>query len=233
MGSNIVIIPARMFSKRLPGKPLLVVGGSTILKNVYGVAKNSRADEVYVATGDKEICNYCQCNDMRYIFTSEDHPTGTHRCAEALEIIQRDRTIDNVINLQSDEPLILPESINILLSGVSNSLDCIWTISGPLSVKAAWDDNVAKVVVSHHNMCMWFSRAPMRGAHHHIGIYGFRSQFLKKLARLKPSFLSTEESLEQIRWLEEGFPIGSLFVEDVPLSINTKEDFEEYKRMVE
>lgn len=233
MGKTAIIIPARMESTRFPGKPMAKADGRPLVHWTYDRAKQTIADHVIVATPDREIARYCDMNGLIWRPTREDHPTGTHRCAEVFEQIKAD--VGLVLNWQVNEPLVEPEDVNRLIESeyITGTL-----VANPLVGKEACGyhkTNTVKTVMSPINMrCYWFSRAPMAGAYFHCGVYAFLPNVLRALGKQTPSKHSLAESLEQLTWIDHGYAIYGVQIKGkFPLSINTPEDFAEFREVVE
>ena len=228
---TIIIIPARMGSSRFPGKPLAPVNGIPLVHWTYNQARRL-SNLVIVATPDREIAHYCEKNNLAWRPTMIHHPTGTHRAAEVIRQM-RDGAVgqkDLVINWQVDEPFVDPNDV-----AQFNRRFGFKTLFGELRDHLLFDSNLVKVAVGDQNRCLWFSRAPMRGAKEHIGVYGFEASKLIELEKIEPTSLSKAESLEQLTWIEKlpndwitGFPIEG----EIPLSINTPEDLELMQEIV-
>ena len=230
---SLIIIPARMESERLPGKPLLDVGGKSLLEWTYDRAIKADVDGVLIATSDAVIYDYCGRKGMGVMMTCKEHPTGTHRCAETAARLP-DR-YDVVINWQVDEPLVKSKDVERLMKLICAYND-ISTLVAPLSYKDRRNRDVVKTAVSDrisHDVCQWFSRAPLAGAMGHVGVYAFRWEVLQKLGRLDTTLLSRAESLEQLTWLEDAWEIRAVETDKLPLSINTQEDLERFKEIVD
>lgn len=238
------IIPARYASTRFPGKPLTDIGGKTMIRRVYEQAKKaSKLSEVIVATDDERIADEIKKHGGNVVMTSGDHQSGTDRCAEAVKKIPGEWNA--VINIQGDEPFILPEQINLLASLFENPETEIGTLVKKLSDPADLDNpNTMKVVLDIHGNGMYFSRSAIpfvRGAekkdwlqknffYKHIGIYGYRADVLQKLTLLPRGKLELAESLEQLRWLENGYKIKTAFTELETISVDSPEDIEKLKK---
>jgi len=238
------IIPARFASTRFPGKPLVDIGGKTMIQRVYEQAKKSvKLKEVVVATDDERIAEEVKRFGGNVIMTSDQHRSGTDRCAETVKKVPGNW--EAVINIQGDEPFIQPEQIDLLASLFENPSVLIGTLVKKLSDVADLDNsNTMKVVLDANGNGMYFSRSPIpfvRGEekskwlekhffYKHIGIYGYRSDVLQKLTLLAPGKLEMAESLEQLRWLENGYSIRTAFTELETLSVDSPEDLEKLKK---
>lgn len=232
------IIPARFASTRFPGKPLVVIDGKTMIQRVYEQAKKSKLlDEVFVATDDERIFDEIKKNNGNVVMTSDQHRSGTDRCAEAVKKVPGNWSA--VINIQGDEPFIQPEQIDLLAELFKNPSVQIGTLVKKLIHPEDLDNpNTIKVVLDYNSNGIYFSRSPipfLRGIEKnkwpenytflkHIGIYGYRTEILEKLTRLSPGKLEIAESLEQLRWLENGYSIRTAFTEMETVSIDSPED---------
>ncbi|CAN5871122.1 3-deoxy-manno-octulosonate cytidylyltransferase [soil metagenome] len=237
------IIPARFASTRFPGKPLTDIGGKTMIRRVYEQAEKANLlSEVVVATDDERIANEIKKHGGNVVMTSDQHQSGTDRCAEAVKKVAGEWNA--VINIQGDEPFILPEQINLLAALFANPEAEIGTLVKKLSDVADLDNaNTIKVVLDIHGNGMYFSRSPVpfvRGAekkdwlrknlfYKHIGIYGYRADVLQQLTKLPQGKLEIAESLEQLRWLENGYKIRTAFTESETISVDSPEDIEKLK----
>lgn len=243
----IAIIPARYGSKRFPGKPLAVINGKIMVQRVYEQAAKV-FERVYVATEDKRILDAVSRFGGNVVMTSKKHRSGTDRCAEALQIIrqQTGETYDVVVNIQGDEPFIQPEQLKEIRKCFKTASVQIATLIKPVNNR---DDllnpNKPKVVINQKNEAVYFSRSPipyLQGAkpaqwitghqyYKHIGLYAYRSDILEKITRLKPSPLEMAESLEQLRWIENGYKIKVAFTEHESVSVDTPKDLEKIKQI--
>ncbi len=228
---KIIIIPARMDSKRLPGKPLLEAGGKTLLRHMYDLAMKTSADKVYVATSDDKIYDFCGEHFINCRKT-EECPSGTHRCIKTANILELEDN-DTVVNLQCDEPFIDPSDIDLLFDRIEEDPDYIYTLTSYLNEIRRFDKNSTKVVIFINDVCHWFSRAPMAGVYYHMGVYAYSVGMLRML-NCPLSVLSQYEGLEQLTWIENGWSIKAVKVNHTyKPSINTQEDFDKFKRIVE
>lgn len=232
------VIPARYASTRFPGKPLTVINGKTMIRRVYEQASSAASlGKVVVATDDNRIAEEVKSFGGEVIMTSDHHRSGTDRCAETVQ--KSEGGWDVVINIQGDEPFIQPEQIDLLASLFTDGEVQIGTLVKKLSDLADLDNpNTMKVVLDAQQNGMYFSRSPIpfvRGAeksewlkkhlfYKHIGIYGYRTEILLQLTKLIPGKLEIAESLEQLRWLENGYKIRTAFTSMETISIDTPED---------
>jgi len=240
------IIPSRYDSTRFPGKPLLDLGGKTMIQRVYG--QSSKALEwVYVATDDERIYNNVLSFGGNVIMTSKDHKTGTDRCSEAIKIIHeinKDLHFDVVINIQGDEPFIKPEQIRILMSCFDNKSIQIATLAKHITVKEEiFSPNIVKLIRNNNSQAIYFSRSVIPFIRNenpenwhkvysflkHIGIYAFRTSVLKELTLLSSTPTELAESLEQNRWIENGYSIHVEITEFETMAIDTPQDIEKVK----
>ena len=238
-----IIIPARYASTRFPGKPLQDFGGKSMIQRVVEAAKASNPTlGVAVATDDVRIAEHIR-PFCEVVLTDANHPSGTDRCAEALEALGWD--CDVVVNLQGDEPFIKSEQVDLLLSAFENPNTEIATLKiGIGEPEEIQNPNVVKVVCDVNDQALYFSRSPIpfnRNAaisgygvqyYRHIGMYAFRTAALRKVAKLSPSKLEQTEMLEQLRWLENGMGIGVKETTWASPAIDTPEDVAKALRFV-
>ncbi|NCB68773.1 MAG: 3-deoxy-manno-octulosonate cytidylyltransferase [Bacteroidia bacterium] len=235
------IIPARFASTRFPGKPLALIGGKTMIQRVYEKA-SSVLKHVYVATDDERIANAVKEFGGNVIITSPNHQSGTDRCYEAL--CNTGEKFDVVINIQGDEPFIDPSQIKALMDCFDDSQTQIATMAKKISPKDGMayleNPNHPKLVVNSKDEAMYFSRSVipyLRGTDKnewlskhvylkHLGIYAYRADILAQITSLTPSTLELAESLEQLRWLENGFRIKICYTDIETIGIDTPEDLE-------
>jgi len=235
-GKVAIVIPARMESSRLPNKPLLPIQGRPMLWHTYDRARQSKADHIIVTTPNKEIAEYCQTMNMIWMGSSTENQNGTQRVAEIAEKLRTEAGIETIINLQCDEYCIKPEDLDCFIDfSIDSFYDklCfdVCTIAARRCSWGSLDDfSITKVVVSVSNRAHWFSRAPMGGSLFHCGIYSYPLRELISLGQLPPSSLSKCESLEQLTFLEDGRLVGALVVDELPRSLNTKEEYDEIRR---
>lgn len=238
MPSILAIIPARYASSRFPGKPLIDLGGKSMIQRVYEqTCKAGQINDVAVATDDKRIFKHVLSFGGKVVMTGH-HPSGTDRCFDALQ--QQQIKYDYVINIQGDEPFIQPEQIDLLAAALNGDIE-IATLAKKLTDKEAlFNPNVVKVVFNHHGKALYFSRSPIPHVRNkpendwlqsttfykHIGMYAYRTDILEKVTKLPVSRLELTESLEQLRWLEHGFSIHIIETDRETIGIDSPEDAE-------
>ncbi len=239
------IIPARYESTRFPGKPLVDIGGKTMIQRVYEQClKCSELDNVIVATDDKRIFDHVNTFG-KSVMTADSHDSGTDRCAEVLEKIEED--FDYVINIQGDEPFISPTQIKLLIDEViSNSFELGTLVKVIDDNETLFNNNTPKVVLSECGEALYFSRETiphLRGIdksewfgkqtfYKHIGIYAYRTDVLREIVKLKQGTLEQLEKLEQLRWLENGYKIKVVITEEESIGIDVPEDLEKVKSLI-
>lgn len=233
------IIPARYASTRFPGKPLVKLGGISIIERVYRqVAEH--LDEVYVATDDERIEKEVLSFGGKVVMTSSEHRSGTDRCNEAYSKVGSG--YDVVINIQGDEPFIQPSQLQAIKSCFDDPATEIATLVKPFiatqSIEELENPNSPKVVVDADMNAMYFSRSVipyLRGTdksqwltkhtyYKHIGIYAYKADVLKRIAVMQQTKLELAESLEQLRWLENGVKIKVGITDTETIGIDTPED---------
>ncbi len=242
------IIPARYYSTRFPGKPLAMINGKSMIQRVYEQAKKTNAlSYVIVATDDKRIEKHIKTFNGNVMLTSGLHKSGTERCNEVIEKLENisfEKRWDVVINIQGDEPYINPAQIQKLSSCFKNNKNVqIATLIKKInSKKELLNPNVVKVVIDKNKQAIYFSRSvipylrvnkqgdnPKNYVYFkHIGIYGYKTEILKTITKLKPTPLEKAESLEQLRWIENGFKIYTELTDFESHAIDTPEDLSEF-----
>ena len=232
------IIPARYASTRFPGKPLAVLGGKTVIQRVYGQV-SSLLDEVYVATDDERIFQAVESFGGRAVMTRTDHKSGTDRIEEAAEKIGSDA--DVIINVQGDEPFIQPSQIETLMHLFDAPETQIGTLGKRFeTIEGVENPNSPKIVTDNRGFALYFSRSPIpyvRGIDRnlwleaypflkHLGIYAYRREVLREVTQLPQGRLEKAESLEQLRWLENGYRIRVGLTDVETVGIDTPEDLQ-------
>ena len=241
MKQTAIIIPARYGSSRLEGKPLLRANNKPIIQWVWEKAsKCPLVDRVIIATDDERIFNVCKDFGAEVEMTSTEHKSGSDRIAEVAE---RHPEIAYIINLQGDEPLIEQANIELVIKGVleDEKADISTLLREIKDEDEAQNPNLVKCVFDVDNYAMYFSRSKIpyeRNAgkskiYGHLGIYGYKREALFKMTKLPQTSYEQAESLEQLRALQNGMKIKVAVVDDIPVGIDTLEDFEKFKRMVE
>lgn len=238
----VAIIPARYSSSRFPGKPLADIKGKTMIRRVY--ERTSMVFEhCWVATDDVRIENEVRSFGGNVAMTSSDHKSGTDRCAEALGIAEKQSGIsfDVVVNVQGDEPFISTEQLATVKSLFDDPATQIATLVKPFSESEdIFNPNSPKVVISNSGNALYFSRSViphLRGVqtsewqrthtyYKHIGLYAYRSEVLASITRLPQSVLEKAESLEQLRWIENGYDIKVGITNSESVAIDTPEDLQ-------
>lgn len=242
----IAIIPARYASSRFPGKPLAILGGKTVIQRVVEQVA-SVLDEVYVATDDERIRQAVEAFGGKVVMTRSDHQSGTDRICEALDTLYPDSQLpkssqpDVVINIQGDEPFIQPSQIETVMRCFDDAETQIATLGKPFdNMEAIKNPNSPKIVVDNRHYAMYFSRSVIpfvRGkeesewlSHYpflkHLGLYAYRTDVLHEITRLPQSSLELAESLEQLRWLQNGYRIKVGLTDVETVGIDTPEDLQ-------
>lgn len=231
---NIIgIIPARYASTRFPGKPLVDIGGKTMIQRVYEQCKKATSlVDVVVATDDERIADHVKSFGGNVVMTSVEHQSGTDRCAEVLS--KYSGPCDAVINIQGDEPFISPDQINALAAVFAQPNTQLATMKKRLTTEAeVQNPNCVKVISNHVGDAIYFSRSPIpyRRNHDteviyfkHIGIYGYSADALRQITKLPVSALEKAENLEQLRWVENGYRIALVETQTENLSIDSPDD---------
>jgi len=234
------IIPARYHSARFPGKPLAMIAGKSMIFRVYEQASKAKfLLNVIVATDDERILHVVKSFGGEAVMTSSKHRNGTERCAEALSLAIGD--YDAVINIQGDEPFIQPEQIELAASCLKEGAAIATLVKRIENSEEYKSSSVVKALINKHSEALYFSRSPLpfvsrklsqklfREYHFykHIGIYGYQSSVLQTISALPPSPLEQLESLEQLRWLENGYKITVKETEYETRAIDTPEDLEQ------
>jgi 3-deoxy-manno-octulosonate cytidylyltransferase (CMP-KDO synthetase) len=232
------IIPARYASTRFPGKPLALLSGKPIIQHVYEQVKQVIKD-VWVATDDQRIFETVNTFGGKAVMTRKDHKSGTDRIEEAAEKIQTQADI--IINVQGDEPFIQPSQIETLCELFKHPQTQIATLGKPFEdIEAVKNTNSPKIVTNYQGFALYFSRSVIpfvRGIEEnewlehfpylkHLGIYAYRREILKEITKLPMSSLEKAESLEQLRWLQNGYHIRVGITNVETIGIDTPKDLE-------
>ena len=234
----LAIIPARYASTRFPGKPLALLGGKPVIQHVYEKAVESLGN-AYVATDDERIFNAVEAFGGKAVMTSPYHKSGTDRIEEALTKTGED--CDVVVNIQGDEPFIQQSQILSLCECFTEESTQIATLGKPFeTIEAVRNPNSPKIVVDNNGFAMYFSRSIIpfvRGKEQetwlsyfpflkHIGLYAYRKEVLSEITKLPQSSLEIAESLEQLRWLQNGYRIKVGVTDVETIGIDTPEDLQ-------
>lgn len=240
------IIPARYASTRFPGKPLIDIKGKTMLQRVYEQAsKSKQLAAVVVATDDERIANHVQSFGGRVVMTAGHHPSGTDRCWDALQQMPEPYTY--LINIQGDEPFINPEQIDELALALQDgTVELATQMIAVDSYEVLFDRGEVKIILNHQNEALYFSRMPIpyiKGVdekhwhshyryYRHVGLYAYRRDILEKITALPVSSLERAESLEQLRWLQNGFTIKCVPTQYESHCIDVPEDVDKVARLM-
>lgn len=233
------IIPARYNSTRFPGKPLADINGKTMIQRVYEQCSQSKKlSKILIATDDERIASHIRDFGGESVMTSPQHQSGTDRCAEIIRNAP-ESDWDAVVNIQGDEPYIHPDQIDLLCSVFENGDAAIATLVKKItSPDELFNHNNVKVILNKRGEAIYFSRSPIpynrnfpeqewlkySTYYKHIGIYGYRSQVLNEIAALPKTNLEVTESLEQLRWIENGYVIRAEVTSLESIAIDTPED---------
>ena len=237
------IIPARYASTRFPGKPLVDIDGKTMIQRVYEQsAKTKGLAKVIVATDDERIAEEVSRFGGEFVMTGDKHQSGTDRCAEVAEKFPEYKI---VINIQGDEPYINPRQIELLSSCFQDETTQLATLIKEIHTdEELFNVNIPKVVINSRQEALYFSRQTIpfirsyekenwtksHQFYKHIGIYGYRRDVLLAITKLQPSTLEMAESLEQLRWLENGFSIKTRVTHLETIAIDTPEDLKKISK---
>ncbi len=229
-----IVIPARYGSTRFPGKPLAPIAGKTLIRRVYErVASSQLASGVWVATDDDRIADHVRSFGGNVVMTSSDHASGTDRISEAVRKIEkqnRKNPVDQVVNVQGDEPLIDVALVDALIEMMQSTGCDAATLACPIVNESELRErNVVKVVTDLNGNALYFSRAPipfgdLSLALRHIGVYGYQRETLVAFSKLEVSPLEKSESLEQLRLLQNGYRIRVIETDSPHLGVDHPDD---------
>ena len=239
------IIPARYASTRFPGKPLAILGGKTVIQRVYEKVSEC-LEAAYVATDDERIFDHVKSWGGNVVMTSPNHKSGTDRIEEAIEKIGGD--FDVIFNIQGDEPYINPLQIEQIAAIIAHGDNRLASLCKQIhDYDELVSPNAVKVVLDVNGKALYFSRHPIpfmrnvpdvnewlsnRCFYKHIGIYAYRTDTLREIASLPQSGLEKAESLEQLRWLENGYKIKVGYSDCETIGIDTPSDLENAERLL-
>ena len=236
----IIVIPARLKSKRLPGKPLLTINDEPMILHVWRRSVSAQVGPVVVASADQEIADIIQNVGGKVIMTDPDHSSGSDRIYEALQIIDPDMEYDTVINIQGDLPSIEPSTIRSALIPLMNKSVGIATLAFTITDEQDFiNNNIVKVKIVFENnstvgRAVDFSRVMKKekNCYHHVGIYVFRTQVLEKFHSLKVSKREKTENLEQFRALDNNIRIDVALIDQHLFGVDTQEDLERVRKIL-
>jgi 3-deoxy-manno-octulosonate cytidylyltransferase (CMP-KDO synthetase) len=238
------IIPARFASTRFPGKPLVDLGGKPMIQRTYERVKAVKGfDRIVIATDDQRIFDAAMGFGAEVMMTSSEHLTGTDRCAEVLRRLGEE--VDYVVNIQGDEPFIEPAQLEEVAAGFSSGAPILTLIKKITDSETLFNVNTPKVVCDEEGNALYFSRQTipfLRGVEpsewlnkhtffKHIGLYAYRADILPGLSALKPTILELAESLEQLRWVQNGIRIKAIETQFETIGIDSPEDLEKIQKM--
>ncbi len=240
MPEAIVLIPARMASTRLPGKPLIEIAGFPMIVHVLRRAAAAAVGETVVATDSEAVAAAVEKAGGRAVMTSADHPSGSDRIFEALQMLDPERRIEIIINVQGDLPTIEADDIRAALKPLSDPAVDIATLAAEIkTLEDRTNPNVVKVsgspISPDRFRALKFTRADAQGAgphHHHIGLYAYRRAALERFVKLPPSPNERREKLEQLRALDAGMRIDVAVVKSVPLGVDTPADLAKARALI-
>ena len=238
----VVIVPARMASTRLPGKPLADIHGAPMIVHVYRRAMEADLGPVVVACAEPEVAAAVESAGGRAVMTWPDHASGSDRIFEALEKVDPDGAFDAVVNVQGDLPTIDPNVVRSVMEPLSDGgVDIATLVCAITEDSERTNPNVVKAVAGFRSgdrvaRALYFSRATVPHGdgplYHHIGLYAYRREALSRFVTLEPGVLERREKLEQLRALENGMRIDAALVDTVPLGVDTPADLERARRLL-
>jgi 3-deoxy-manno-octulosonate cytidylyltransferase (CMP-KDO synthetase) len=240
MPNAIILIPARLASTRLPGKPLADLHGLPMIVQVLRRAEAARIGEAVVATDSEAVTAAVEKAGGRAVMTRSDHVSGSDRIYEALEALDPEHRIDVVVNVQGDLPTIEPSDIGAALKPLDDPAVDIATLAAVITDPTELSNpNVVKVSgpqIAHGRLhALTFTRKAATGPgphYHHIGLYAYRRAALERFVKLSPSPNEQREKLEQLRALDAGMRIDAMVVNSVPLGVDTPEDLEKARKLL-
>ncbi len=244
MNNVAIIIPVRLASTRLPNKPLAIICGKSMIQRVYEKAIETNIKNIFIACDGKEIADEVQKFGGEYIITDPNLPSGTDRIYQAYsKLKEKGRDFEYIVNLQGDLPNIDPEAIKSAINTIIyNNCDIATLASKIKNQKEIIDPNVVKIAIAFKEQnlgqALYFSRSAIPFCkkepeyYHHIGIYAYKKQALEQFVKLTPSKLEQQESLEQLRALENNLKIYVSIVDSNPLSVDTKEDLQDIIKII-
>jgi 3-deoxy-manno-octulosonate cytidylyltransferase (CMP-KDO synthetase) len=239
--SLLILIPARMASTRLPGKPLADIAGRPMIAHVAARAAESGLGRVVVATDTQAVADAVRAQGFEAVMTRADHPSGSDRIFEALQAVDPEGRVETIVNVQGDLPTIDPDAIRAVLGPFADPAVDIATLGVEIErEEEKTNPNVVKIVgspVSARRLrALYFTRATAPWGegplHHHVGLYAYRRAALARFVALPPSALERRERLEQLRALEAGMRIDAEIIRTVPLGVDTPDDLERARALL-
>lgn len=242
MSEPLILIPARMASTRLPGKPLADIHGVPMIVQVWRRAMEAKVGRVAVAAAEREIVDAVTRAGGKAVLTDPNHPSGSDRIYEALTLLDAKRVHDVVVNVQGDLPTLDPQLVRAVVEALQKSGADMSTLATAIQEPSEkTNPNVVKAVVAipeggREGRALYFTRATAPSGegplYHHIGIYAYRRQALDRFVKMPPSPLEKREKLEQLRALESGMTIAVRIVDTMPLGVDTPEDLERARHLL-
>ncbi|NOT39713.1 MAG: 3-deoxy-manno-octulosonate cytidylyltransferase [Alphaproteobacteria bacterium] len=242
MSEPLILIPARMASTRLPGKPLADIHGAPMIVQVWRRAMEAKAGRVAVAAAEREIVDAVVKAGGEAVLTDPNHPSGSDRIYEALTELDAKGAHEIIVNVQGDLPTLDPALVRAVVAVLKSSGADMSTLATEIREAPEWTNpNVVKAVVAlpegkRDGRALYFTRATAPSGdgplYHHIGIYAYRRQALDRFVKMAPSPLEKREKLEQLRALEAGMSIAVRIVDTMPLGVDTPEDLERARQML-
>ena len=237
---TLIVIPSRMSSVRFPNKPMALISGVPMIKRVWEQAKKADIGKVIVACCEKEVFDLIESVGGKSIMTNPLLPSGTDRIFEAISKLPEADQFDSIINLQGDMPIINPLDIQKVNTPLIQGFD-IGTLVTNISINEECEENITKAKIKwikkeNLGRAIDFYKYPkkiLENIYHHVGIYSFSLQSLRRFVELKPSLNEINYKLEQLRALDNKMSIGTSYVENVPLSVDTKEDLKKIENIIE
>lgn len=242
MSEPLILIPARMASTRLPGKPLADIHGVPMIVQVWRRAMEAKVGRVAVAAAEREIVDAVRRAGGEAVLTDPNHPSGSDRIYEALTLLDAKGVHDVVVNVQGDLPTLDPQLVRAVVETLQKSGADMSTLATAIQEPSEkTNPNVVKAVVAmpeggREGRALYFTRATAPSGdgplYHHIGIYAYRRQALDRFVKMPPSPLEKREKLEQLRALEAGMTIAVRIVDTMPLGVDTPEDLDRARHML-
>ena len=243
MSKTLILIPTRLSATRLPGKPLLKINNISIISHVVKKAKESNIGDVYVAAEDQEIIKDVEKNGGKAILTGNHHKNGSERILECFEKIDQ-KDVDHIINLQGDEPNINTDDLIKLNNLVKNSKCQIGTLAAKINNNSILNNpHIVKVITKDkmtednfpfaYDFKRKINQVTEQHVYHHIGVYAYKTNIIKKIVKLKQTENEINNNLEQLRAMDNGFKINVALAKSSPIGVDTIEDYLEIKKIME